>query len=75
MTKAVISGSAVWNPENIITNEELVDSYNAYAGKFNQDNASAIEAGTAKELPFSSAEFVYKASGIKQRYIYVKDGA
>jgi len=75
MTKAVISGSAVWNPENVITNEELVDSYNAYAEKFNQDNAVDIEAGTTKELPFSSAEFVYKASGIKQRYIYVKDGA
>lgn len=71
----VISGAGVWNPPHTITNEELVDSYNAYAEKFNIDNASGIETGDVKEMPLSSAEFIYKASGIKQRYIYVKDGA
>lgn len=74
-TNAVISGSAVWNPPHVITNEELVDSYNAYAEKFNADNAVAIEAGEVNEVPLSSASFIEKASGIKQRYIYVKDGA
>lgn len=72
---AVISGSAVWNPPNIITNEELVDSYNAYSERFNVDNAVAIEANTVESMPLSSAAFIEKASGIKQRYIYVKDGA
>jgi beta-ketodecanoyl-[acyl-carrier-protein] synthase len=71
----VISGAGVWNPPHVITNEELVDSYNAYSAKFNADNANAIESGDAKEMPMSSAPFVEKASGIKQRYIYIKDGA
>lgn len=74
MTQAVISGSAVWNPPHVITNEELVDSYNAYAERFNVENQQAIELGDANAMPLSSAEFVQKASGIKQRYIYVKDG-
>ncbi len=75
MTHAVISGSAVWNPPHVITNEELVDSYNAYAAKFNDEQSKAIADGDVAAMPFSSAEFVEKASGIKQRYIYVKDGA
>ncbi len=75
MVQAVISGTAVWNPPHVITNEELVDSYNAYAQKFNDENSLAIESGEVKAMPLSSAEFVEKASGIKQRYIYVKDGA
>lgn len=74
-SSVVISGAGVWNPPHTITNEELVDSYNAYAARFNIDNASSISAGDIKEMPLSSADFIQKASGIKQRYIYVKDGA
>ncbi len=70
----VISGAGVWNPPNILTNEELVGAYNGYAEKFNLDNASAIEDGDVAAVPLSSAEFIQKASGIKSRYIYVKDG-
>lgn len=71
----VISGSGVWNPPHTITNQELVDSYNAYSAKFNVDNSSAIEDGSMQEMPMSSAPFIEKVSGIKQRYIYIKDGA
>jgi len=71
----VLSGAGVWNPPHTITNEELVDSYNAYSAKFNADNAAAIADGSVAEMPMSSAPFIQKASGIKQRYIYVKDGA
>jgi len=71
----VISGAGVWNPPHTITNEELVDSYNAYSEKFNAENASAIADGSVQEMPLSSAPFIEKASGIKQRYIYIKDGA
>ena len=70
----VISGAGVWNPPNTLTNHELVDAYNAYAEKFNLDNAQAIAAGDANEVPLSSAAFIEKASGIKSRYIYVKEG-
>ena len=71
----VISGAGVWNPPHTITNEELVDSYNAYAEKFNKENRAAIQDGDVEEMPLSSAPFIEKASGIKQRYIYIKDGA
>ncbi len=74
MTDVVLSGSAVWNPQHVLTNEELIGAYNAYAERFNSDNATEIEAGTLAAVPLSSAEFVEKASGIKQRYIYKKDG-
>lgn len=72
--KIVISGSGIWTPSNIITNEELVESYNAYAEKFNFDHAAAIESGEIEEKPLSSARFIEKASGIKARYVYSKEG-
>ena len=71
----VISGVGVWNPEHTITNQELVASYNQYVDAFNDANKQDIEAGNAEALPYSSAEFIEKASGIKQRYIYQKEGA
>ncbi|MBU3021512.1 beta-ketoacyl-ACP synthase III [Aestuariibacter sp. A3R04] len=73
--KILISGVGLWTPEHVITNEELVDSYNAYADKYNAENAAEIDAGNVVAKPHSSAEFIQKASGIKQRYIYRKDGA
>ena len=71
----VISGVGVWTPEHSITNHELVESYNGYADKFNRENAQAIESGEMAALSHSSAEFIEKASGIKSRYIYCKEGA
>ncbi len=71
----VISGSGLWTPPHIITNEELVESYNAYCDLYNAENADAIAAGSLEPKPYSSAEFIEKASGIKQRYTMVKDGA
>ena len=73
-TQVVISGSGVWHPESVITNEELVGAYNAYATRFNQENQSQIDEGSVQAMPLSSAEFVEKASGIKQRYVYKKEG-
>ncbi len=70
----VISGSGVWIPPDVITNEELVASYNAYAEKFNSDNRKAIAAGRIEEKPFSSVRFIEKASGIKARRVYTKEG-
>ncbi|MCB1644071.1 MAG: beta-ketoacyl-ACP synthase III [Pseudomonadales bacterium] len=72
--QVVISGAGLWTPDHVITNEELVESYNAYVVKFNADNAEAIAAGELEAKPASSAEFIEKASGIRSRYVYVKDG-
>lgn len=73
--QVVISGVGVWHPEDSITNEELVESYNAYADAFNKENQAQIESGEVAAMPHSSAEFIEKASGIKSRYIYQKEGA
>ncbi len=70
----VISGSGLWTPAHSISNEELVTAYNGYADLFNRDNAKAIAAEELTAVPHSSAEFIEKASGIKSRYVYIKDG-
>jgi beta-ketodecanoyl-[acyl-carrier-protein] synthase len=70
----VISGAGLWLPDNTISNEELVASYNAWAQAYNSEHSAGIAAGELDEKPLSSAEFIEKASGIKSRYAYVKDG-
>ncbi|MGB3725348.1 MAG: beta-ketoacyl-ACP synthase III [Glaciecola sp.] len=74
MQQVVLSGSGLWTPPHSITNEELIASYNAYADHFNEQHANDIADGSVTALPHSSAEFVEKASGIKRRYIYAKEG-
>lgn len=73
-SSVVISGCGLWKPAHSVSNEELVTAYNAYSVQFNQQNRQAIEQGELTEKPLSSAEFIEKASGIKSRYVYVKDG-
>ncbi|SDK53252.1 beta-ketoacyl-ACP synthase III [Microbulbifer yueqingensis] len=70
----VISGTGLWTPPHSISNEELVDAYNAYAERYNREHAAQIEAGELAAKPLSSAEFIEKASGIKSRYVVSRDG-
>ena len=72
--EVVIGGAGLWKPEHRIGNDELVASYNAWAERFNAEHAAAIGRGEVEPKPLSSAEFIEKASGIKSRYAYVKDG-
>ncbi len=72
--KIILSGSGLWTPSNVITNEELVASYNLYAETFNSDHAADIAAGKVDEKPISSARFIEKTSGIKARYVYTREG-
>ena len=71
----VISGFGLWNPEHSISNEELVEAYNQYATTFNEQHKAEIEQGELIAKPLSSAEFITKASGIKNRFVYRKEGA
>jgi beta-ketodecanoyl-[acyl-carrier-protein] synthase len=70
----VISGTGLFTPSESISNDELVAAFNEYVRRFNRDNADAIAAGTVEALAESSAEFIYKASGIKSRYVLDKAG-
>ena len=74
MKQVVISGTGLFTPPHSISNVELVVAFNAYAEKFNADNADAIAAGTMTALEGSSAAFIEKASGIKSRYVMEKSG-
>ncbi len=74
MFKPAITGTGVFTPEQIITNDELVASFNAYADKMNATHADAIAAGDMDPVPQSSSEFIFKASGIEQRHVLDKAG-
>jgi beta-ketodecanoyl-[acyl-carrier-protein] synthase len=70
----VISGTGLFTPPYTVSNAELVQAHNAYADKFNRDNAEAIAQGELDALQHSSVEFIEKASGIKQRFAMYKEG-
>lgn len=70
----IISGTGLWHPKNVMTNEELVHVLNRYADQFNLDNEAAILNGDVTAVAKSDAAFIEKASGIKQRYVYEKEG-
>ena len=68
----VISATGLYTPPEIVTNEELVESFNTYVERFNQRHAAEIEAGEVAALAPSSVEFIEKASGIKARHVMSK---
>ncbi len=72
MFQPVISATGLFTPRDSISNEELVESFNLYADRFNSENVAAIAAGTVEAVPHSSVEFIEKASGIKARYVLSK---
>jgi beta-ketodecanoyl-[acyl-carrier-protein] synthase len=74
MREVVISGSGVFTPPDVVTNEELVEAFNAFADKENARNADAIEAGELEPIPHSNVEFIFKASGIERRHVMDKTG-
>ncbi len=74
MFQVAITGTGLFTPKNVITNDALVEAFNAYATTFNAEHAEAIAAGTVAAKPMSSAEFIFKASGIEQRYVMDKTG-
>ena len=74
MEQIVISGTGVFTPKESITNKELVNAYNSYAETYNSNNEVDISRGNKIALELSSEEFIYKASGIKSRYVMDKKG-
>ena len=74
MTRIQISGTGLFTPKEVLTNDELVDSYNKFVDEFNLENKDRIASGEIKELQKSSSEFIEKASGVKARYVQNKSG-
>lgn len=72
--EVVISGSGVYTPEHVISNQELVAAFNQYVDNFNLNNEDKIAQGLIKAKEYSNCEFIEKASGIKSRYVIEKEG-
>jgi len=71
---AVITGTGLYTPPESVSNEELVQAFNAWVDRYNEEHREAIEAGDIEAKVYSSAEFIEKASGIKSRYVINKVG-
>ena len=74
MQRVVISGTGIYVPREVISNQELVASFNEYVARENQRHAAAIAAGSMAPLAESSVEFIEKASGIQRRHVLDKAG-
>lgn len=73
-TRAVISGTGLYTPEESVSNEELVTAFNSWVDLFNAENSEAIALGEVEAKTHSSAEFIEKASGIRSRFVLDKTG-
>ena len=71
--RPVISATGLFTPDQSISNEELVASFNAFVERHNRTHAEAIAAGEIEALQPSSVEFIEKASGIKSRHVLSKE--
>lgn len=74
MFQPALTGSGVFTPDEVITNDELVAAYNAHADLWNTEHADQIKAGDVEAKPHSSSEFIVAASGIEQRYVMTREG-
>jgi len=73
-TGTAITGTGVWHPEHVITNDELCVAFNEFVRLENAARAEEIAAGTFTALQESTPAFIEKASGIKQRYVHDRTG-
>lgn len=74
MDRILISGSGISTPQDSISNEELVESYNSYVTLYNRSRDEEITTGEVALLKESSADFIFRSSGIKSRYVVNKSG-
>src|SRR5690348_15798328 len=72
--RTAISDTGLYTPPHSISNAQLVHAYNEYVRHYNAAHAEAIAAGTLHPLLRSSDEFIFKASGIRSRYVVAPEG-
>ena len=73
MPSVVISATGLYTPDQSISNDELVESYNCYVEQYNHDNAESIKKGDVEAITVSNSAFIEKASGIKSRFVLAKE--
>jgi beta-ketodecanoyl-[acyl-carrier-protein] synthase len=67
---AIVSGTGVFLPSQRITNQELVASFNAFVDSVNPIRSQV----GAPLLEYSDVDFIFRASGIKQRFVLDRTG-
>jgi beta-ketodecanoyl-[acyl-carrier-protein] synthase len=70
MKRVAISGIGIEIPPAVISNEELVKSFNAWIDIENAGRAARRE----ELLPYSNSEFIAQASGVRQRHVMEPTG-
>lgn len=70
MARAVISGTGVFIPAPVITNDELAASYNSWVAEAQKHP----ELWEGYDLRPSDPDFIVKASGIHERHVIEKEG-
>ena len=70
MKRTIISGTGVEVPPSAITNEELVESYNAWVESENPKRQARGE----PPLEFSDRDFIVAASGVRARHVIAPEG-
>ncbi|TIU63099.1 MAG: beta-ketoacyl-ACP synthase III, partial [Mesorhizobium sp.] len=70
MHRVIISGIGAEIPEPVITNEELVASFNAWV---DTENARREVTGDAL-LQKSDSDFIVHASGVRTRHVVEREG-
>lgn len=65
--RCAITGTGLFTPTESISNDELVETFNAYIDNHFDDDEN-------KARLYSSTEFIKKASGIESRYVMNKAG-
>ena len=67
-----IAGTGIWYPEDVITNDEIVASFNSFVDNHNESLKEGNNGGEIQPLEHSSSAFIEKASGIKTRHVIDK---
>ena len=74
MSEIAITGTGLFTPAQSVSNDALVESFNAFVQLYNDEHAAEIGSGELEALAPSSAEFIEAASGIKRRYVVDRQG-
>ena len=69
----LISGSGHWVPVEVISNEELSNSFNSISHEKNASEAPNLERNTRKR-EYTNSRFIEEASGITHRHVIEKTG-
>ena len=67
MHPVFITGTGLFTPSQSISNAELVEAFNAYALRWNEENAAAIADGSLQAIQPSSVQLYFSCTFLPVR--------